>query len=1170
MGFYGNITNTNKSQFTFDTIYHNRKEMDDAINNKTDGIFIGRFVLVEYDPEVLVHYYDAYLSNGEYYKVKTSASDPDEKIEPNDGTVIRVNNGMNDSYEFLIAYNKQWKPKKQMYQINYEIDANAYGSGRGFDSTVWQKTMVEDKEKYVMIAELNSVVPQFKITADAPTETPLAPHFDKKSTNTTYWLHVQPSWGFRVKENNDLSDEEVLVSTSKYVEANGNVTETNTIKNGEIFYNKKGFNPDIRNFYSGDAKDAIQITSTGKSGNLYNDNEHDGNLVEKEDIKEFSLILPSLGNAVSTMWDMAYGAVANEQKRNKDIKWGSYDGVRLVEENVDGSGFDFNTTGVESIAGCINSVHDLMGMIIDNISDGNYEPENLDDNRIYYLNGKYYRRFINYNYENVIEGDGSQKPQKLYDLIGKLENYNRENYYSKDSWENYNLSKDLYPQENRNYYTVSATKKELRGDYSSGEYYYEKGNNIIKKDVSNTASLDRIYYKPTINTVSLLFYVPNKYFYKSGSDVILDNSSVMTSNREYYTMSGNFIKEEFVVQEIDENGNPVTDANGNPVYKTEIKYVGGKLTPITLFNFALKNYYSINEKDDGTEYTRIEIAPSEKTTCYTIDLGSSISNFYIPNIYYNEENKNYIKDKEGKFSEDKDYYKIIATLSGKFYIQNKYYYQDGTEYILDTNSTAIEGRNYYELKKYYVISDLNGLFNIGEEWNMNVSVPEKTTIGTRAGEVVLQELEGFARDFNTIHGLILRMRKLLESHDAETRDLSTVQGSINKLNDIISKFENLQPGKMILIDDYGRINSANYSTDKWLEWEVDTNPTNLNIGIKHLGAQEIVTNISQGNKNPKFGETITTPKIAIDANGHINSIINEEVTLPKSSLTVNGSGVLTSTSLIAETGELTANYTALSDIILDGYEKTASTGAIAATDSLEIGLSKIENAISFTNEAIEEIDIQLREDFTAESTVIRSEFTAVDTAIRAEFAAADTTLQNNINNINTSLGNRITAIENKNDFGVGALTTRVEANENKLTGISTTVVDSITNAVNELSAGQVETNKQSIEELNTRVSTVETTLKDVPSVGAALESTHQRIGGIENRVATIEDQFKGSDIAEDGTETLRTYGILKWYNQESMPDTQNGEITLWFDTTTGEIKLYNGLMWVVLTITTVA
>lgn len=1139
MGFYGNITNTNKSQFTFDTIYHNRKEMDAAIKNKTDGIFIGRFVLVEYDPEVPVHYYDAYLNNEEYYKVKTSASDPDEKIEPKDGTVIRVNKGMNDSYEFLIAYNKQWKPKKQMYQINYEIDTNTYGSGRGFDSTVWQKTMVEDKEKYVMIAELNSVVPQFKITADAPTETPLAPHFDKKSTNTTYWLHVQPSWGFRVKENSELSDEEVLVSTSKYVEANGNVTETNTIKNGEIFYNKKGFNPDIRNFYSGDAKDAIQITSTGKSGNLYNDNEHDGNLVEKEDIKEFSLILPSLGNAVSTMWDMAYGTVANEQKRNKDIKWDSYDGVRLVEENADGSGFDFNTAGVESIAGCINSVHDLMGMIIDNISDGNYEPENLDDNRIYYLNGNYYRRFINYNYENIIEGDGSQKPQKLYDLIGKLENYNRENYYSKDSWENYNLSKDLYPQENRNYYTVSATKKELRGDYSSGEYYYEKGNNIIKKDVSNTASLDRIYYKPTINTVSLLFYVPNKYFYKSGSDIILDNSSVMTSNREYYTMSGNFIKEEFVVQEVDENGNPVTDTNGNPVYKTEVKYVGGKLTPITLSNFALKNYYSINEKDDGTEYTRIEIAPSEKTTCYTIDLGSSISNFYIPNIYYNEENKNYIKDKEGKFSEDKNYYKIIATLSGKFYIQNKYYYQNGTEYILDTSPTATEERDYYELKNYYVISDLNGLFNIGEEWNMNISVPEGTTIGTRIGEVVLQELEGFARDFNTIHGLILRMRKLLESHDAETRDLSTVQGSINKLNDIISKFEDLQPGKLILTNNYGKVHSTDTINNNWIEWDIKQDPLNPSIEIKHKVAQDAVTTVSQVNKNPKFGDTITTPEIAIDANGHISSVKNENIVLPKPSLIINGSGILTSASLVEETGALTANYTALTDVKLDGYEKTVDTGNILATDNLKIGLSKLENAIALTNDALEGIDTQLREGFAAEDTAIRSELAAVNTAIRADFTAADATLQNNIDNVNTSLVNRITAIENKNDFGVGALTTRVEANENKLTGVNTTVVDSITNAVNELSTGQVETNKEAIED-------------------------------VANRISVIEDQFKNSDIAEDGTETPRTYGILKWYNQELMPETPNGEVTLWFDTSTGEIKLYNGLMWVVLIETVVA
>ena len=47
MGFYGNITNTSNTTFSFDRIYPNRLAMDANVNN--DGIFIGRYVLVEYD-----------------------------------------------------------------------------------------------------------------------------------------------------------------------------------------------------------------------------------------------------------------------------------------------------------------------------------------------------------------------------------------------------------------------------------------------------------------------------------------------------------------------------------------------------------------------------------------------------------------------------------------------------------------------------------------------------------------------------------------------------------------------------------------------------------------------------------------------------------------------------------------------------------------------------------------------------------------------------------------------------------------------------------------------------------------------------------------------------------------------------------------------------------------
>ena len=50
MGFYGNITNTSKTTFQFDKIYPNRNEMDKNANS--DGIYIGRYVLIEYDKKI--------------------------------------------------------------------------------------------------------------------------------------------------------------------------------------------------------------------------------------------------------------------------------------------------------------------------------------------------------------------------------------------------------------------------------------------------------------------------------------------------------------------------------------------------------------------------------------------------------------------------------------------------------------------------------------------------------------------------------------------------------------------------------------------------------------------------------------------------------------------------------------------------------------------------------------------------------------------------------------------------------------------------------------------------------------------------------------------------------------------------------------------------------------
>ena len=47
MGFYGNITNTSRTSFQFDKTYSSRYVMDQSV--ASDGVFIGRFVLIEYD-----------------------------------------------------------------------------------------------------------------------------------------------------------------------------------------------------------------------------------------------------------------------------------------------------------------------------------------------------------------------------------------------------------------------------------------------------------------------------------------------------------------------------------------------------------------------------------------------------------------------------------------------------------------------------------------------------------------------------------------------------------------------------------------------------------------------------------------------------------------------------------------------------------------------------------------------------------------------------------------------------------------------------------------------------------------------------------------------------------------------------------------------------------------
>jgi hypothetical protein len=49
MAFYGNITNTSRTQFQFDKIYPNKCTMEK--NMKSDGVYLNRYILIEYSAD---------------------------------------------------------------------------------------------------------------------------------------------------------------------------------------------------------------------------------------------------------------------------------------------------------------------------------------------------------------------------------------------------------------------------------------------------------------------------------------------------------------------------------------------------------------------------------------------------------------------------------------------------------------------------------------------------------------------------------------------------------------------------------------------------------------------------------------------------------------------------------------------------------------------------------------------------------------------------------------------------------------------------------------------------------------------------------------------------------------------------------------------------------------
>ena len=689
--------------------------------------------------ENTVYYKRAVASDIDIYIIGNSASDvvlqstwvTSKELEV--GMVYQVPKG--HQYTINAKYDEYWvltndtepfvwmaaADNASTYTLNASIDRAVYGSGRGYDATVWQKVVKSGRDTYVMIAELNSVVPTFDITADAPSTVPLAPHFDKDSTNIYYKLHVQPGWGIRTKaarpdlqgpsidktgaqggdnvltidEIHYPSDQTTTWKSKLYNSADGSEKEVfytlpseNSTSNpsgsweisesensaipAAIYYNKDGFDksrvsestdliipPDKGGNWRFNAaiyesgwtpENKIELKPTGLSGKRYDTHNATAGDEPQVDTQELTVMLPALGDAVSHMWDLIYGGYETNDVirqtgfRNQDIEWENArgalnrNGLRMVGD-TDGNAY--NVAETNTLAGCINSVHDLMGMIItpENSYNLGLNLDNLNTDRIYYVNG-----------------------ESIY-----LEK-NANGYFVYIQ-----ISDELYWQDDfkvSDYFVYDDTTQSIRNAKASTD-----SNKILHQEYRVTE--EQWDYIKTLQNFSSS-YVRKKRTYNYNeidfSDEGIFEFKPTEPETEDFDPSDYWVKDESV----DGGYRPGTEAdveNGEDLYDRVLQ---GSATfdPAGLTPF------------DGSKYFYQDYTSSENLTELASDIPEIWLKDYVRDEVYHPNHKYFTINPETDLVE--------RPLSGE-YAPGKYFHFDNQSYIYDNNPGPTLNRTYYNI-----------------------------------------------------------------------------------------------------------------------------------------------------------------------------------------------------------------------------------------------------------------------------------------------------------------------------------------------------------------------------------------------------------------------------------------------------------------------------------------
>lgn len=807
-GFYGNITDTSQKIFQFDRIFPNRKTMDEAAAAGADGIFTGHFVLVKYN------------SNGNYV----------------------LQDGRHDNE----------------YSENYLIDQEKYGEEfdiRGYDATVWQKIYSNGVNKFISIATLNGLMPTIELNMIEPTSSPGEINFNNTSEYGYYEVDIPSRWGFRIKEADDpnKSDQQIIQTYDIYNTSGDKVGTTQRQVNADIYFNKDGFNQ-YQQSYSNDNNE-ILISATGQSGKFYNGS-------AKPDIEEVSIHLPALGNAVSDFYDKIYEVDSN-QERKLDTQWYNGNDARKIngDSSLNGKSYDLNT-----ISGIINTSHNRLGQIIVPLTTfpiTKQELAGLSNEYIYFYNNKYYYKTEDDFYEVIIEENNSDVTYEIADV--NEFNYEVNTYYIKDNQNNYVIATDSFNDYQtgtvfyqKNISAVKFNRINLIGYRANTYFYLNETNDYILDNASSPSNINQSYYQ--IGSSNIIGpktfdgqYFPGSYFtqeenhykvsyeenpniqentYYQVSPISLGFNKIMYQPGKYYY----YVKDENnILKPVLATGsfNPIEVYYYIPLSQTGASvYINGQ----TYYGYLLDedNKIQVTLSDpaaaDGEQIFIFDASsssyiPYEEDTKITIQKEyfilniEEISSFFFPNTYYTYEERNgqfgyYLAQSFG--NTDTSYYELIniQALTTPFYESNKYYYYNGTSYLIDVNNSITNNRVYYIETPLCVYNDTSGRYPRGYEWNENaLFVPASVTLATKEKRNKLVELKGINNGESSLNGSLLQFNRITNFNDEDSRDITTIQGTLNHLNDKIYNMQNLQPKHLLYVNEFGQITSSNYTID---------------------------------------------------------------------------------------------------------------------------------------------------------------------------------------------------------------------------------------------------------------------------------------------------------------------------------------------------------------------